>query len=133
MKYPIADEQTYHAIVERLATLSHAQSAAVRVSIHAAAGGALGQLATKRLPNLVTTESDIAPGQAAGVGGVSSRGYPLLAGSVPAAAASQDASVARNCFYAEGPTFILLRAMVDLLVPGGLLCIAFIRPQARAF
>ena len=130
-KYPRSDEQTYHAIVERLVELAR-DKRNMRVSSHAAARGDLGDLARKRLPDLIAIESDIVPGQAAHVGGVSPSGYPLRAdGELAAASGSQDACVARNGFYAEGPTFTMLRAMVDLLRPGGHLCIAFIRAQAR--
>ena len=133
--YPIESEQTYHALADVFGTFSEARQSAtaeqVRVSIFAAAAGDLGKLVKKRVPTADVIESDVVPGQSAAVMGVSKRGYPLLSNGEEAAAATYDAVLARNCFYSAPLAFTMLRAMLDLLAPDGLFCIAFVRQQAR--
>ena len=99
--YPTKEEQTYQYLVKCAADFA-VQGQGVRVSLHGAAGGELGGLVRAALPTTSKIiESDIVPGQAPGVTGVSPQGYPLLADGTVAVAGSFDIALARNCFYSH--------------------------------
>ena len=129
VEYPTETEETYRAAVES-ATAFAAGREDLRVTVHAAAGGALGELLRGALPDATITQSDINPGQSPEVTDISEDGMPLLDGGEPAEAATYDFATARNCWYSAALSFLLLRAMLRLLKPGGRVCITCTRAQA---
>ena len=129
VEYPTETEGTYHAVVES-ATAFAAGREGLRVTVHAAAGGALGGLLRDALPGATITQSDINPKQSPEVTDISEGGIPLLDGGEPAKAATYDFATARNSWYSPALSFVLLRAMLHLLKPGGRVCITCTRAQA---
>ena len=143
LQYTLPTEMTYHALVERMMQellRSSGRGAPIRVAIHAAAGGDLGQLLraarvapqSQPLPTVEVTESDLIPGQALSVFGIAADGNPLDAKGDVMAAGEQDVVLARNCWYNHLCAYLTVRAMLRQLKPGGRLIIAMLRQQVRS-
>ena len=143
LQYPIKDEMTYHALVERTMQAllrSSGRGAPFRVAIHAAAAGDLGKLLraarvaphSQPVPSLEVTESDLIPEQCHGVFGIAANGNPLDGDGNEMADGKQDVVLARNCWYNMFCAYLTLRAMLRQLKPGGVAVIAILRQQVRS-